>query len=129
MAIAFPGESAEYRLARDRLLAQEIELRRAMEAVAAMRRELPPSGGGVATAMDDVCGAGEEGGVGDAVIGDAVIGDTGVRAVFSVSRIFCTSSLSTVPRRPLPAMFDGSMPSSFANRAAAGDSGPMGVVS
>src|SRR3954465_7379956 len=44
MAIAFPGESREYRAARDRLLAQEIELRRAMEAVAAARRELPPGG-------------------------------------------------------------------------------------
>jgi predicted dithiol-disulfide oxidoreductase (DUF899 family) len=44
VTIAFPGESAEYRLARDRLLGQEIELRRAMEAVAATRRELPPGG-------------------------------------------------------------------------------------
>lgn len=44
MAIAFPGESAEYRAARDRLLEQEIELRRAMEAVAAARRFLPPGG-------------------------------------------------------------------------------------
>jgi predicted dithiol-disulfide oxidoreductase (DUF899 family) len=40
MAVAFPGESAEYRTARDRLLAQEIELRRAMETVAAARRRL-----------------------------------------------------------------------------------------
>jgi predicted dithiol-disulfide oxidoreductase (DUF899 family) len=40
----FPGESAEYRAARDRLLVQEIELRRATEAVAAARRELPPGG-------------------------------------------------------------------------------------
>jgi predicted dithiol-disulfide oxidoreductase (DUF899 family) len=39
-----PGESAEYRAARDRLLEQEIELRRATEAVAAARRELPPGG-------------------------------------------------------------------------------------
>ena len=31
VTIAFPGESAEYRTARDRLLAQEVELRRAME--------------------------------------------------------------------------------------------------
>jgi predicted dithiol-disulfide oxidoreductase (DUF899 family) len=38
MSIAFPGESAEYRAGRDRLLAQEMELRRAMEAVAAARR-------------------------------------------------------------------------------------------
>jgi predicted dithiol-disulfide oxidoreductase (DUF899 family) len=42
MAIAFPGESAEYRTERNRLLEQEIELRRAMEAVAAARRRLPP---------------------------------------------------------------------------------------
>jgi predicted dithiol-disulfide oxidoreductase (DUF899 family) len=39
-----PGESPEYRAARDRLLDQEIELRRAMESVAAARRELPPGG-------------------------------------------------------------------------------------
>jgi predicted dithiol-disulfide oxidoreductase (DUF899 family) len=44
MAIAFPGESAEYRTERNRLLEQEIELRRAMEAVAAARRRLPPGG-------------------------------------------------------------------------------------
>src|SRR3954463_3091235 len=44
MSVNFPGESAEYRAARDRLLAQEIELRRATEAVAAARRELPPGG-------------------------------------------------------------------------------------
>ena len=44
MAVAFPGESADYRAARDRLLDQEIELRRAMEAVAEARRRLPPGG-------------------------------------------------------------------------------------
>ncbi len=44
MGITFPGESAEYRAARDRLLEREIELRRAMEAVAAARRELPTGG-------------------------------------------------------------------------------------
>jgi predicted dithiol-disulfide oxidoreductase (DUF899 family) len=44
MTIRFPGESAEYRTARDGLLEQEIELRRAMEAVAAARRDLPPGG-------------------------------------------------------------------------------------
>jgi predicted dithiol-disulfide oxidoreductase (DUF899 family) len=42
MGIELPGESREYRAARDRLLDQEIELRRAMEAVAAARRALPP---------------------------------------------------------------------------------------
>src|SRR5260370_19424337 len=41
---AVPAESAEYRAARNRLLEQEIELRRAMEAVAAARRRLPPGG-------------------------------------------------------------------------------------
>jgi predicted dithiol-disulfide oxidoreductase (DUF899 family) len=44
MTITFPGESAEYRAARDRLLEREIELRREMEAVSAARRELPPGG-------------------------------------------------------------------------------------
>jgi predicted dithiol-disulfide oxidoreductase (DUF899 family) len=44
MSITFPNESPEYRAARDRLLEQEIELRRAMEAVAAARRGLPAGG-------------------------------------------------------------------------------------
>jgi predicted dithiol-disulfide oxidoreductase (DUF899 family) len=44
MTITFPGESAEYRAARDRLLEQEIELRRLTEAVAAARRALPAGG-------------------------------------------------------------------------------------
>ena len=44
MSITFPGESSQYRAARGRLLEREIELRRAMEAVAAARRELPPGG-------------------------------------------------------------------------------------
>jgi predicted dithiol-disulfide oxidoreductase (DUF899 family) len=44
MGIAFPGESAKYRVARYRLLQQEIELRRAMEDVARARRRLPLGG-------------------------------------------------------------------------------------
>ncbi|MFL5871375.1 MAG: DUF899 family protein [Solirubrobacterales bacterium] len=44
MGISFPGESADYRAARDRLLEEEIELRRATEAVAVARRRLPPGG-------------------------------------------------------------------------------------
>jgi predicted dithiol-disulfide oxidoreductase (DUF899 family) len=44
MTIAFPGESPEYRAARAELLQHEVELRRAMEAVAAARRQLPPGG-------------------------------------------------------------------------------------
>src|SRR6266480_487944 len=59
MAVSFPGESAEYRAARERLLEQEIELRRAMEAVAAARRALPP--GGVAPEDYVFQGAGADG--------------------------------------------------------------------
>jgi predicted dithiol-disulfide oxidoreductase (DUF899 family) len=44
MTVTFPGESPKYRAARERLLAQEVELRRAMEEVAAERRALPPGG-------------------------------------------------------------------------------------
>lgn len=39
-----PNESAEYRRAREALLAEEIELRRHIERVAEMRRALPPGG-------------------------------------------------------------------------------------
>jgi predicted dithiol-disulfide oxidoreductase (DUF899 family) len=44
MTVSFPGESAEYRAARDELLAREVELRRLTEEVAARRRQLPPGG-------------------------------------------------------------------------------------
>lgn len=40
----FPGESPEYRTARDRLLGAEMELRRKIEEVAALRRKLPGGG-------------------------------------------------------------------------------------
>src|SRR6202453_5355085 len=40
----FPGEDAHYRAARNALLAEEIELRRHIERVAAQRRALPPGG-------------------------------------------------------------------------------------
>jgi predicted dithiol-disulfide oxidoreductase (DUF899 family) len=42
----FPNESNEYRRARTALLAEEIELRRHIERVAAQRRALPPGGEG-----------------------------------------------------------------------------------
>ena len=42
--IRFPGESEEYRRERDRLLSAEVELRQAIERVAAQRRTLPPGG-------------------------------------------------------------------------------------
>ena len=38
----FPGASAEYRKARDALLAEEIEFRRHMSRLAEQRRALPP---------------------------------------------------------------------------------------
>jgi predicted dithiol-disulfide oxidoreductase (DUF899 family) len=44
----FPGETTDYRRARNRLLRSEIELRRKIESVAAQRRKLP-LGGAVAT--------------------------------------------------------------------------------
>ena len=43
-AVRFPGESDDYREARDELLEAEIELRRHTEAVAAQRRKLPLGG-------------------------------------------------------------------------------------
>ncbi|SOZ99917.1 conserved hypothetical protein [Cupriavidus taiwanensis] len=42
--VHFRNESAEYRKARNALLAEEIELRRHIERVAAQRRQLPPGG-------------------------------------------------------------------------------------
>jgi predicted dithiol-disulfide oxidoreductase (DUF899 family)/uncharacterized protein YndB with AHSA1/START domain len=42
--LRFPGESTEYRAARDALLREEIALRRQIERVAAQRRALPPGG-------------------------------------------------------------------------------------
>jgi predicted dithiol-disulfide oxidoreductase (DUF899 family) len=42
--VRIPNESAEYRAARTALLAEELELRRHIERVAAQRRALPPGG-------------------------------------------------------------------------------------
>src|SRR3989442_13994904 len=42
--VRYPNESAEYRRARQALLAEEIELRRHIERVAEQRRALPPGG-------------------------------------------------------------------------------------
>ena len=44
MSVGFPNESSEYRVAREALLREEIALRRAMEAVAVARRNLPSGG-------------------------------------------------------------------------------------
>ncbi|MEP7201526.1 MAG: DUF899 family protein [Ilumatobacteraceae bacterium] len=42
--IRHPNESDDYRIARQRLLVEEIELRRRAERVASLRRDLPPGG-------------------------------------------------------------------------------------
>ena len=55
--IRIPNESPEYRAARTALLAQEIELRRQIERVAAQRRSLPPGG----TVIGDYRFEGEDG--------------------------------------------------------------------
>ena len=44
MTMSFPGESAAYRTARNKLLQEETELRRMTEAVSASRRALPAGG-------------------------------------------------------------------------------------
>jgi predicted dithiol-disulfide oxidoreductase (DUF899 family) len=80
MDITFPGESAEYRAARDRLLEQEIELRRAMEAVAAARRALPPGG----DAEDYIFrGLGPEGGETDVRLSELFAPGTRSLAIYS----------------------------------------------
>ena len=56
--IRHPGESVDYRAARQRLLAREYELRRLTESVAAERRDLPP-GAEVTAAYRFVGEAGE----------------------------------------------------------------------
>lgn len=43
-AMKFPGESTAYRTARNKLLIEEVKLRRHLEAVAALRCKLPPGG-------------------------------------------------------------------------------------
>ena len=55
--VRIPNESAEYRAARTALLAEEIELRRRIERVAAQRRALPPGG----AVLGDYLFGGEEG--------------------------------------------------------------------
>jgi predicted dithiol-disulfide oxidoreductase (DUF899 family) len=44
VGLTFPGESPEYRVARNELLARERDLRRTLEDVAVARRALPPGG-------------------------------------------------------------------------------------
>jgi len=73
--VRFPNESAEYRAARTALLAEEIELRRHLERVAAQRRTLPPGGG----VLGDYRFEGEDGEVGFADL----FGDKPTLAIYS----------------------------------------------
>ena len=74
-AVRFPNESVEYRLARDVLLAEEIELRRHIERVAEQRRALPPGG----VVSKDYRFEGENG----AVVFSKLFGDKQTLAVYS----------------------------------------------
>lgn len=82
MTVRFAGESAEYRAARDLLLEQEIELRRAMEAVAAARRDLPP---GAIVSEDYVFeGAGADGAATDVRLSELFSPDKDSLVVYSM---------------------------------------------
>jgi predicted dithiol-disulfide oxidoreductase (DUF899 family) len=81
MSVAFPGESAEYRAARDRLLQREIELRREMEAVAAERRKLPP--GGVVPEDYAFQGAGPDGAPSDVRLSELFAPDMDSLVIYS----------------------------------------------
>ena len=73
--VRFPKESAENRQARDALLAEEIELRRHIERVAAQRRALPAGG----TVPQDYAFVGENG----PVSFSGLFGDKQTLAVYS----------------------------------------------
>ena len=73
--VRFPNESTAYRHARDALLAEEIELRRHIERVAAQRRALPPGG----TVPRDYAFVGENG----PVSLSSLFGDRQTLAVYS----------------------------------------------
>jgi predicted dithiol-disulfide oxidoreductase (DUF899 family) len=78
---SFPGESAQYRAARDRLLEKEIALRRATEAVAVARRALPPGG---SVPQDYVFqGLLADGGVGDVRMSELFLPGTDTLAIYS----------------------------------------------
>lgn len=81
MSINFPAETAEYRSARDRLLEQEIGLRRAMEAVAEARRALPEGG---AVPEDYVFrGPRADGSIGDVPLSELFAPDKASLAIYS----------------------------------------------
>lgn len=88
MGSTFPGESEQYRAERERLLEREIELRRAMEAVAAARRALPPGG----TVPEDY--------VFDGVRGDGTVGDVRLSELFAPGKDSLAIYSFMFPRDP-----------------------------
>jgi len=95
--IGFPNESAEYRLARDKLLEAEIDLRSRTEAVAAQRRALPLGG---AIPEDYVFTVGEDA---RAVTLSALFGDKSVLLLYS----FMYGPAMATPCPACTAMMDG----------------------
>jgi predicted dithiol-disulfide oxidoreductase (DUF899 family) len=61
MSIEFPGESADYRQARNRLLEAELSLRAEMERVSSLRRHLPRLSASGNAYQQDCCGEDAEG--------------------------------------------------------------------
>ncbi len=83
--VRIKNESAEYRAARTRLLAEEIRLRRQIEAVAEMRRALPPGG----LVQGDYRFAGED-------------GETGLEGLFGDKQTLMVYSYMFGPERARP---------------------------
>jgi predicted dithiol-disulfide oxidoreductase (DUF899 family) len=83
----FPNESAEYRAARNGLLAEEIELRRHIERVAALRRALP-SGGEVPHDFDLISEAGP-------IRFSSLFGDKDTLLIYSM--MFCPERKAACP--------------------------------
>src|SRR3954462_7517434 len=84
MNVSFPGESRQYRAARNRGLDQEIALRRAMERVAAARRALPP--GGITPEDYRFQGVRPDGSLGDVRLSELFAPGKNSLAIYSFSR-------------------------------------------
>ena len=97
----FPNESREYRTARDALLVQEIEVRRATERAAELRRQLPPGG----EVPEDYRFTGED-------------GETTLSALFGDHDTLVIYSYMFGPQRKAPCPMCTSFIGSFASKIA-----------
>ena len=97
----FPNESREYRTARDALLVQEIEVRRATERAAELRRQLPPGG----EVPEDYRFTGED-------------GETTLSALFGDHDTLVIYSYMFGPQRKAPCPMCTSFMGSFASKIA-----------